>query len=116
MANKISLISKEMPHIGSIVKTNVENSKYRHSELGRMLQISPISISRYMQQKSLQCYTVWNLSKALQVNMFDTIGNELGIQTPITINTNEVLLQQRIVDLEKELAIYKEIVMGKMGQ
>jgi hypothetical protein len=103
-----------MPHIGSIIKTNVEKSKQRHSELGRILQISPISISRYMQQKSLQCYTVWNLSKVLQVNMFETIGNELGIEKPTAINANEVLLQQRIIDLEKELAIYKDILRGKI--
>jgi hypothetical protein len=113
MANKTTFISKEMPHIGSIVKENILQSRLRPSEIGRKMDIMPICITRYTQQKSLQCYTLWNLSKALQVNMFEPIGQALAIASPIVVNQNELLLQQRIVDLEKELAIYKEIVRGK---
>jgi transcriptional regulator with XRE-family HTH domain len=113
MASKTPHISKEMPNIGSILKENLDKSRYRPSELGRMLHISPISISRYTQQKSLQCYTLWNLSKVLNVNLFEPIVNALAITSPTNVNQTELLLQQRIIDLEKELAIYKEIVRGK---
>jgi hypothetical protein len=113
MANQTSFISKEMPHIGSLVKEHIHQSRLRPSEIGRKMDITPICITRYMQQKSLQCYTLWNLSKALQVNIFEPIGQALPITSPVVVNEKELLLQQRIVDLEKELAIYKEIVRGK---
>ena len=51
----------------------------------------------------------------LDVNMFDILAKAHPVHPPAIVNTNEQLLQQRVIDLEKELAIYKEIVRGKMG-
>ena len=104
-----------MPHIGSIVKQHIAKSKLTHSQLGRIMNISPISFSRYGEQKSLQSYLLWSLGKVLDVNMFDILAKAHPVHPPAIVNTNEQMLQQRVIDLEKELAIYKEIMRGKMG-
>lgn len=113
MASKLKQISTEMPHIGSIVKENLDKSKYNQSEIGLFLQISSIGVGRYTKEKSLQCYIIWNLSKVFKVNMFETIGKALDLPITQNISPNELMLQQRVTDLEKELAIYKEIIRLK---
>jgi transcriptional regulator with XRE-family HTH domain len=113
MASRAKQISSEMPHIGSIVKENIEKSRYNQAEIGRFLNISAVGVSRYTAEKSLQCYILWNLSKVFQVNLFEPIGEALALPKPNIISPNELLLQQRVIDLEKELAIYKEIVISR---
>jgi hypothetical protein len=113
MASKLKQISSEMPNIGLIVKAEIEKSGFNKSEIGRLLKISSIGVSRYTTEKSLQCYILWNLSKIFKVNLFAPIVEALDLPNPSTTKNNELLLQQRIVDLEKELAIYKEIVRAK---
>lgn len=115
MANKIPQNVGEMPHIGSIVKEHIAKTKLTHSQLGRLMHISPISFSRYCEQKSLQAYLMWSLGNVLEVNLFDIVAKAHPIAPPTVVNTNELAMQQRIADLEKELAIYKEIVLRKMG-
>jgi transcriptional regulator with XRE-family HTH domain len=110
MASKAKQISNEMPHIGSIVKENIEKSRFNQAAIGRLLNISAVGVSRYTAEKSLQCYILWNLSKVFQVNLFEPIGEALALPKQNVISQNELLLQQRVIDLEKELAIYKEIV------
>jgi hypothetical protein len=53
------------------------------------------------------------LSKVFQVNLFEPIGEALALPKQNVISQNELLLQQRVIDLEKELAIYKEIVKAR---
>ncbi len=113
MASRAKQISSEMPHIGSIVKENIEKSRYNQAQIGRFLNISAVGVSRYTAEKSLQCYILWNLSKVFQVNLFEPIGQALALPTQNVISPNELLLQQRVIDLEKELAIYKEIVRAR---
>jgi hypothetical protein len=113
MASKLKQISSEMPHIGTIVKENLDKSRYNKSEIARLTGTTAIGVSRYTKETSLQCYILWNLSKVFQVNLFEPLGQALKLPIAPTISPNELHLQQRVADLEKELVIYKEIVLGR---
>jgi hypothetical protein len=113
MASKLKQIATDMPHIGSMVKQNIDKSRYNQTQIGRLINISAIGVGRYTVEKSLQCYILWNLSKVFGVNMFEPIGQALNLPTTSSISPNELILQQRVIDLEKELAIYKEIMRIK---
>ena len=115
MANNAKQIDKDMPHIGTMVKECIEQSKHKKIAIARSIQASPISIDRYIEQKSLQCYTLFNLSKALNVNLFDIIAKCKQLENIPCADSATETLKQRITDLEKELAIYKEIVRGKIS-
>jgi hypothetical protein len=104
-----------MAHIGSIVKQSIRTIETKKIAIARSIQASPISIDRYIQQKSLQCYTLFNLSKALNVNLFGMIAKCQQLENIPCADIAGETLKQRITDLEKELAIYKEIVRGKMS-
>jgi plasmid maintenance system antidote protein VapI len=107
MANTIQQNIADMPHCGKLIEQIMQEKRFTKSNVANGLHISPISINRYIEQHSLQTGIVWKVGKVLGVNMLDTIAKA----HPIAVSTNnELLLQQRIADLEKELAIYKEIV------
>ena len=114
MASKLKQISIEMPHIGTIVKENLDKSRYNQSQIARLIGTTAIGVGRYTKEKSLQCYILWNLSKVFQVNLFEPIGQALNLPVDTNISPNELLLQQRVADLEKELAIYKEIALSRV--
>lgn len=111
MATKLKQISSEMIHVGSIVQQHMAKCPYNQTQIGRMIGTSSINVGRYAKEKSLQCYILWNLSKVFKTNLFEPIGEALNLPKPSTISPNEIMLQQRVADLEKELAIYKEIVL-----
>lgn len=114
MASRMYQTQNEMPHVGNIVLQQVKRLELSKNALAKKIDISPISISRYVQQPSLHAYILFNISKSLQVNLFDIIAQSPQLNDVPKINTStEQQLLQRIADLEKELSIYKEIVMGK---
>jgi plasmid maintenance system antidote protein VapI len=110
MANTVQQHIADMPHCGKMIEQIMKENRFTKSNVANGLNISPISINRYIEQHSLQTGIVWKVSKVLGVNMFDAIAKA----HPIAVSTNnELILQQRITDLEKELAIYKEILKAR---
>jgi hypothetical protein len=110
MANTIQKNIGDMPHCGKLIEQIMQEKRFTKSNVANGLNISPISINRYIEQHSLQTGIVWKVGKVLGVNLLDTLAKAHPIAAP---TNNELILQQRIADLEKELAIYKEIVKGR---
>ena len=105
-----NVVIEKMPHNGNLVKQILFETRVTQSDLARGLQTSPVNITRLMDRNVLKTSHLWDISKVVRVNMFDKLGKIHPVQTP---TPNEILLQQRVSDLEKEVAIYKDLLKGR---
>ena len=115
MSSKIKEINKDMPHLGSLALNHIEQSGNTRHAVAKKIDISPISVNRYVKERSLHGYILFNISKCINVNLFDVIAHDASLEGVARVTNKEQQLLQRIADLEKELAIYKEIVLGRKG-
>jgi hypothetical protein len=94
--------------------------------LSRKLSVSSVTVGRYFKSSSLQSGILWNAGMVLKHNFFAEMGKYMpapfhDVDVEKTSSDFQALLNgkdaelaardQQIKDLEKELAIYKAIVM-----
>jgi len=111
----------KQPHMGAMVEKIINEKGVFNTEVARQMGRAHTSIARYKLEPSLQGRILWKLGLVLRHNFFA----DLSAQFPIQVIPAEHLQEcaalndvikakdQQIRDLEKELAIYKEIVLRK---
>jgi hypothetical protein len=116
------------PHMGEMVEKVMNEKGVNNTVVSEKISRSRTGVARYKLEPSLQGRILWKLGLVLQHNFFA----DLSAQFPIQVTTAEHLQErnslneiiqtkdeqlkekdQQIRDLEKELAIYKEIVLRK---
>ena len=102
--------SQPYPHIGQMMAKRMAEARISQADVARRLNINPSAVARYAGQESVQVGIVWKMGLALGHNFFAELSDAFPLQPP----TTEV--EARIAELEKELAIYKNIVMAGRGQ
>lgn len=111
------LEEKHLPHIGEMVKREVERSRLSLAQLGKILGVNGNAVSKYYLSRSMQAGLVLKLSKALNHDFFSEILEGLPEDYPRkpdeTSAQKVAELEAEIEDLKKELAIYKDIVAAK---
>jgi hypothetical protein len=85
-------------------------TRFTQADLARGLNTNQTAIIRHLAKYTIKTEDLWNLSKTLGVNMLDILAKKHPIQTP---SEKEIALQQRVTDLEKEVAIYKDLLRAK---
>ena len=99
------------PHMGKLLLQQIEAAHLNMSQTAQGLGVSPSVVLAYTRRPSLQAGILWNTGLVLKHNILADIAAAFPIK-PAIDNSEKVMLETRIADLEKELAIYKSIVMA----
>jgi len=99
------------PNVGKLVRKAMLEKGMSKAELARRMGISPTSINGYLDHPSLQLGIIWNLGIALQHDFLLEIANSYPAGFALNQNSNIIKelteKTQKIIDLEKEIEIYK---------
>ncbi len=99
-----------MPHNGHMLTAVMAERRFTNAQLAHTLKVSPTYIVRLMARPNIKAGDLWKLSNPLGVNLLEKLARLHPIQTP---GETEKALQQRVADLEKEVAIYKDLLKSK---
>ena len=99
-----------MPHNGQMLAAAMVERRFSTSQLGRAINKNSTAVNRLIAKPSIFAGDLWTLSTALGINLLEMLAVLHPIHTP---NDHEKALQQRVADLEKEVAIYKDLLKGK---
>ncbi|MFA6059207.1 MAG: hypothetical protein WC756_13470 [Taibaiella sp.] len=114
------------PHIGKLISKHIKLAGTNKAEVARKLSVSSGTVGSYGKNKSVQVGILWNVGMAIKHNFFAEIGTLMPIpfvNTELEKSISEFKQQlaakdelikgkdEQIKDLEKELAIYKNIVL-----
>ncbi|UPQ74863.1 MULTISPECIES: helix-turn-helix domain-containing protein [Chryseobacterium] len=99
------------PHIGQLIKRVMREKKITQAEVARRMALTPSSIAKYFRQPSLQFGILWNLSMAIGYDFLTALTDYYPPSLPLNEDAKIVKelaeKEQRIADMEKEIAIYK---------
>lgn len=114
--NKNSM--NNLPHMGNFIKNKIDERNISYAEVARRLNVTQPTINGYFSQTTLQTKTIWKLSHAVDDNLFTDLIKLLPVELQKTNKTafQDIidLQQQEIIDLKKEVAIYKEILTKRI--
>jgi hypothetical protein len=96
-----------MPHNGELLKQLMAEKHYSPSNLARALNTQIVTIYRLIDKPSIGCDYLWKLSTILNVNMFSYFAKIHPVKTP---TPREIELEKQVYDMQKEIAIYKELL------
>lgn len=103
-----------LPHMGELIKKRIIEKNISFSEVARRMNLSQPTISNYFHQSTLQTKVIFNISIAIEHNLFADIMQYLpqNIQNANNTTFHDTIIQQQeqIVELSKELNIYKQIL------
>ncbi|MBM6500592.1 hypothetical protein [Flavobacterium macrobrachii] len=103
-----------LPHMGELIKKRIIEKKISFSEVARRMKVSQPTISNYFHQSSLQTKVLFNISIAIEHNLFADIMQYLpqNIQNANNTTFHDTIIQQQeqIAELSKEINIYKQIL------
>jgi hypothetical protein len=104
------------PHMGRLLEGRIRQSGRTHAVISRDLGIAQTGVARYLQQPSLQAGILWKVGLSIRHNFFDELAGHFPVAAPEKVAAQAAALaakDARIAELEKELAIYKEIVLAR---
>ena len=110
--------TNKMPHLGRLLDEKLKAAKLTRDDVGKRIGKKGVTVYGYLEEPSLHARILWELSKALNFDFFEYLSQCLHQGASATDKLNDATtqitqLQNRIADLEKELAIYKEIVLKR---
>lgn len=113
-----------MPHLGNLVDKKIYETRNTRASVGKLIGKSHLTVYGYTKEPSLHSRILWDLSKALNFDFFEYLSNSLDLNGALLKKADEnksmlskqeyiATLEEKVKDLQKELAIYKEIVLNK---
>lgn len=109
--------ANQLPHIGNLVAEVMKQRKMTVAEVARKLGVTSSSVANYLRNDSLQIRILWQLGIALEYNFMADVmdflpenvlnATESSFQKSITTQASE------IIDLKKEIEIYKGILVAR---
>jgi len=111
----------KQPHMGAMLEKIMYEKGVSNTDVARQLGRAHTSVARYKLEPSLQGRILWKLGLVLQHNFFADLSTQFPIQVTPAEHLQECAAlkdviqakDQQIRDLEKELSIYKEIVLRR---
>lgn len=116
------MADKNMPHLGKLLSETLYEKRLSRADLAHKIGKHQNTVAGYIEEPSLQARILWDVSNALQVDFFDYLSKALNLNDSKQVNWQEVTnlksqeieqLQLKIKDLEKEVAIYREIALNR---
>jgi hypothetical protein len=113
-----------MPHLGQLMDSKIYETRNTRASIGKLIGKSHITVFGYTEEPSLHARILWDLSKALDFDFFEHLSICLNLNNSVQSKNEEnqknftkadqiTVLEEKVKDLEKELAIYKEIVLKR---
>ena len=99
--------NKNMPHNGLLLKRLMDERRYTQAQLAYELGTQNVTIFRLLEKESISSQYLWELSKAMDINLFTVLAQLHPINTP---TAKEIALEKQVLDLQKEVDIYKELL------
>jgi len=99
--------NNNMPHNGQMLKQLMAEKHYSSSNLARALNTQIVTIYRLVEKHTISTEYLWKLSSILNTNMFSLFAQMHPVKT---LTPREIDLEKKVYDLEKEIAIYKELL------
>jgi uncharacterized protein YceH (UPF0502 family) len=103
---------QEAPHIGNMLRQYVRQHRIFQSGWARERGIQPTTVARYLKQPSMRVDTLFTICQTLEHNFLREIADALPAELeprPVADQSTEVAaLQQRIAQLETQVATLKE--------
>ena len=96
-------------HVGSIIKTHLDNKRIRKGVMCRLLEIDDSQLVVHQRNASIQTYMLTLICHSLKHNFFA----DIAAQFPATYTSNapvDISKDERIASLEKENELLKEKV------
>ena len=108
---------KPMPHLGDFVRSLTYKKGHTGASLAKLIGKSQNTVTGYSTEPSLHARILWDISQALKFDIFEHLSNELNLDGATDKAVEAKSKQQRIYDLEllvrdlqKEVAIYKDLL------
>lgn len=102
-----------MPHLGSFIYDTLQEKGKNQAFIVNKIGKGATSVSAMMNKQSLQVDVLWNIGKALNYDFFDYLSgcfNKKPGEEMLTKQQEIDVLQQQILDLKKEIIIYKDLL------
>lgn len=96
-----------MPHNGQMLKKLMTERRYTQSQLAYELGAQNVTIFRLLEKDSISSSYLWKLSNAMNINFFTLLAQQHPVKTP---TEKEIELEKQVSKLQKEVAIYKELL------
>lgn len=102
------------PHIGNLIRKKIKEKHLTYAEVSRRIGVNASVLQVYFKQESVQLGVLWNIGVAIEYNFFADLMEYLP-QKALENNLSrfQISLKEReneIVDLKKEIEIYKSIL------
>ena len=109
-ANKSSF-----PHFGNWLKSYIKRNKIQNAGLAKKLNKELSTINGYKLRKSIQSSIVWDLSIALEHNIFAELAAQLPTHFSMPDKENKELeeLKAKVAQLTSERNLLKEILENR---
>ena len=107
--------NSSFPHFGNWLKTYLKKHKIPNELLAKNMNRKLPTINGYKSRKSVQSAIVWELSLALEHNIFAELAAQLPSDFSRTENQNKELedLKAQVAQLTNERNLLKEILMNR---
>jgi len=96
-----------MPHNGELLMQQMKEKHYSQSDLARALNTQLVTIYRMVKRQSIGTDYLWKLGELMNVNFFSILAQSHPANT---LTPKEIELEKQVSDLQKEVAIYKELL------
>ncbi len=110
----------EMPHLGNYLDELLTKKRVTKAELARAIGKSAVTVGGYIGEASLQTRIIWDISNAIGHDILGELSDILNIngqnnnlQAHSTKDEQIAALKMKVQDLEKEVAIYKGLLLQK---
>lgn len=96
----------DAPHMGSFIKNYLRTHNISGASLARKMQRSPVTISNYYKNRSLQMHIIWEISHALQHNFFE----DMAAMVPAEFSHKPSVVDPELERLRIENELLKELL------
>ena len=107
--------NSSFPHFGNWLKSYIKRNKIQNAGLAKKLNKELSTINGYKLRKSIQSSIVWDLSIALEHNIFAELAAQLPTHFSMPDNENKELeeLKAKVAQLTSERNLLKEILENR---
>jgi transcriptional regulator with XRE-family HTH domain len=116
---------KQMPHLGDFVRNLTYKKGESGASLGKAIGKSPNTVTGYSNEPSLHARILWDISQALNYDIFEYLSNALNLgdgtennaaTTPVKTKQQKIEeLELQVSDLQKENTIYKNLLEKRLS-